>query len=296
MVGEFGEHLGPVGAYLPVSMTEVTPIDLQRAAAARLERAGYTAAWSNEVVGGKDVLVQLSLLLSATDRMAFGTGIANIWSRAPQTMHAAAAQLAEAYPGRLALGIGVGYPQQAEAVGREFGKPLATMRDYLAHMDGRTWPPSPDARYPRLIGALGTKMLALGSELADGVVTAGLPPAFTRLARSTLGPDKVIVIALPVVLEPDLETALVAARQVVATNAGRGSFRASVAAAGLAGVEGDRLVDAIVGYGGAESIAAKVWEHHVAGADHVVLMPGFDVDIGAGVDQLVDLAPALIGS
>src|ERR1700735_1100005 len=76
-------------------------------------------AWTHETVGGKDPFVQLALLLPATDRMTFGIGIANVWARAPQTAHGAAAQLAQAYPGRLALGLGVGYPEQAAAVGRE---------------------------------------------------------------------------------------------------------------------------------------------------------------------------------
>jgi hypothetical protein len=41
-------------------------------------------------VGGKDALVQLAILLAATERMVFGTSIANIWARAPQTAHGAA--------------------------------------------------------------------------------------------------------------------------------------------------------------------------------------------------------------
>ena len=55
-------------------------------------------AWTNEVIGGKDALVQLAVLFAATERMAFGTGIANIWARHPQTMHGAAVLLAQASP------------------------------------------------------------------------------------------------------------------------------------------------------------------------------------------------------
>jgi alkanesulfonate monooxygenase SsuD/methylene tetrahydromethanopterin reductase-like flavin-dependent oxidoreductase (luciferase family) len=58
------------------------------------------------------------VLLAATEQMVFGTGIANIWARSPQTAHGAAALLAQAYPDRFVLGLGVGYPQQAESVGR----------------------------------------------------------------------------------------------------------------------------------------------------------------------------------
>ncbi len=55
--------------------------------------------------------------------MVFGTSIANMWARPAQTAHDAAAQLAEAFSGRFVLGLGVGYPQQATSVGREFGAP-----------------------------------------------------------------------------------------------------------------------------------------------------------------------------
>src|SRR6201996_3931612 len=110
------------------------------------------------------------MLLAATERMVFGTCIANIWARPAQTMHAAAAQLAEAYPGRLALGLGVGYPEQAASVGREFGRPLSTTRDYLARMDERTWPPAPEAVYPRIVAANGPKMVALAADIADGAM------------------------------------------------------------------------------------------------------------------------------
>jgi probable F420-dependent oxidoreductase len=187
--------LGRIGVILPVSFTSTPSIDAQREAAGRLERAGYRAAWTNEVIG-KDALVQLALLLAGTERMTFGTCIANIWAREPQTLHAAAAQLAQAFPGRLVLGLGVGYPEQAASVGREWGSPLATMRAYRDRMNGPTQPPAPDVRYPRIIAANGPRMLALAGEIADGALPAGRPPAFTAQARQILGPDKLLAVAI----------------------------------------------------------------------------------------------------
>lgn len=186
------QSLGPVGVCLPVSFTSTPSIDLQRAAIGRLEHAGYQAVWTNEVIG-KDALVQLAVLLAATERMVFGTCIANIWARPPQTAHAAAVLLTQAYPGRLVLGLGVGYPEQAASVGREFGSALATMRDYLYRMDDPTWPPAPDVAYPRIIAANGPRMLALAGDMADGALPALLPPEFNTQARRTLGPDKLLV-------------------------------------------------------------------------------------------------------
>lgn len=189
---------GPVGSMLPVTFTDAVPVDVQRAAVQRLERAGYRTTWTNEVLGGKDALVQLAVLMAATGRMRFGTGIANIWARQPETMQAAAAQLAQAYPGRFVLGIGVGYPAQAAAAGREFGRPLATLRAYRQQMDLPTQPPVPAAVFPRILGANGPRMLELAAEIADGAISVMQPPEFTARARSVLGPDKMVVAGLRV--------------------------------------------------------------------------------------------------
>ncbi len=152
--------------------------------------------WTNEGIGGKDALVQLAVLLAATERMVFGTGIANIWARPPQTMHGAAALLAQAYPDRFVLGLGVGYPQQAESVGREYGRPLATLRDYVERMDAPTQLPAPVVPYPRITGANGPRMVALAGEIADGAMPAMVAPEFTAQARQLLGPDKLLVVLI----------------------------------------------------------------------------------------------------
>lgn len=287
--------LGPVGAMLPVTFMDMPSVDRQREAVGRLERAGYRAAWTNEVIG-KDALVQLAVLLGVTERMVFGTGIANIWAREPQTMHAAAAQLAEAYPDRFVLGLGVGYPQQAASIGRDFGSPLATMRDYRDRMDSQTWPPAPEAAYARIIAANGPKMLALAGEISDGALPAVLPPEFTAHARQVLGPDKLLAIGLSVVVDPDPDRSRTMARQTVSTSLGRPSYAATIGRLGYPDPEitdvSDRLVDAIIGHGDPTTIAATVRKHLTAGADHVMIMPPGG-DFAAGIDQLEQLAPVL---
>ena len=50
MVEAARRALGPAGAFLPVPTTSAPPIDLQRDAVRRLERAGYRATWTNEAV------------------------------------------------------------------------------------------------------------------------------------------------------------------------------------------------------------------------------------------------------
>jgi probable F420-dependent oxidoreductase len=291
--------LGPVGVFLPFSIASAPSADEQRAATRRLEDAGYRAAWTNEAVGGKDALVQIAVLLAATERLVLGTSIANIWARPPQTAHGASALLAQAFPGRFVLGLGVGYPQQAASVGRDYGRPIATMRGYLEQMVAPTQFPAPDVAYPKVVGANGPRMLALGAELADGAMPAMVPPAFTAQARQQLGPDKLLVVGMAFVADADPDRALAAARQRVAGRlAMAGTYAATLAGLGYTGQEitevSDRLVDAVVAHGEAAAIAAKVAEHLAAGADHVMLMPAAS-DATVGIGELEQLAPALGG-
>jgi len=298
------ESLGPVGVYVPVPFNAAPPVSVQRTAVARLEAAGYRAAWVNETVGGKDPLVQVALLLPAAERMAFGTGIANIWARAPQVAHGAAAMLAETYPGRLVLGLGSGYPQQAAAVGREFGSPLAAMRDYLERMTTPTMTPAAAAPYARIVAANGPKMTALAAELADGVLPAGLPPAFTARLRETLGPDKLVVVGMSVITDTDdREAARALARSAAAASLGRAWYSATIARLGYPPEQidavSDELVSEIVAHGDPGSIAATAAAHLAAGADHVVLLPPSSAsmtDLMTGVARLERLAPAVLQS
>jgi alkanesulfonate monooxygenase SsuD/methylene tetrahydromethanopterin reductase-like flavin-dependent oxidoreductase (luciferase family) len=120
--------LGPVGVFLPFSRTNAIPADLQRAAVRRLERVGYRATWTNEAVGGKDALVQLAVLLAATERTVFGTGIANIWARQPQTTAREITEVSD----RLVDGI-VGYGDPA-AIAAKVREHVAAGADHVMVM------------------------------------------------------------------------------------------------------------------------------------------------------------------
>jgi probable F420-dependent oxidoreductase len=287
--------IGPVGVVLPVSLTTRIPIDLQRESVRRLEAAGYRTAWTNEVIG-KDAFTLLSVLLADTERMTFGTSITNIWAREPQTVHGAAALLTEAYPDRFVLGLGVGYPAQAAATGREFGRPVATMRDYWTRMGAQTWPPAPEVRYPRIVAANSPKLMALAGEIADGALPAGLPPEFTSEARKVLGPDRLLVTGVGIIPDTDRDRARATARESLSAALSNPSFAKTLTRLGYPDAPGavsDRLVDAIYGYGDAAAIVAKAREHLAAGADHVMLMLPVNGHFAAGIEEFIALGPAL---
>jgi probable F420-dependent oxidoreductase len=289
--------LGPVGAALPhAGVHQLPPTDTQREAVQRLERAGYSAAWTNEGVGGRDALVHAGVLLAATQHIVLGTSIASMWARAPEHLHAGAAQLADAYPSRFVLGVGAGYAFQAERVGRSFQPALTQLADYLARMpatDLMVLPPP--AQYPCIVAANGPKMLALASDAADGSLPTMVPPAYTGAARETLGPDKLLAVGMIVVVDDDRSTARTTASQIVARALSfPGSpYRANLLRHGYSEEELDagsqRVVDDIVGYGGPGDVAAQAQRHLDAGADHVILTTatgGFE----SGIDALVRVA------
>ncbi len=299
-VGTGRRALGSVGVFLPNPPGAGVPsAEVQRDAVRRLERAGYQAVWNNEGVGGKDGLVQLGVLLAATERITFGTAIANIWARPPQTAHGAAALLADAYPGRFVLGLGVGYPFQAAQIGRDYGHPLATIRDYFGQMTAeQPMAQVPELSYPRILAANGPKMLALAGEIADGAMPVFVPPEYTANARRVLGPDKILVVGLSAAVDDDPARARADARRFVSEVLARpGSpYALNLTRLGYTaeeiGAASDRVVDAVIAWGNPEQIMAMVRKHLDAGADHVRLgttAPGFQ----SGLAALERLAPAL---
>jgi probable F420-dependent oxidoreductase len=171
------------------------------------------------------------------------------------------------------------------------------MRDYLNRLANPTWPPAPDVAYPRIIAANGPKMLALAGEIAHRAMPAMLPAEFTAQARQLLGPDKLLVVGLSVVCDPDAERAKATARETVSASLSAPSYVARMAALGYSTQDiaevSDRLVDAVVAYGDPAAIAAKVREHLAAGADHLTLLLPIGGEFTAGVDQLEQLAPEL---
>ena len=209
LVEQTRRRIGPVGVFLPFPTSQAPSARDQIAAVRRWETAGHRAIWLNEVPG-KDALVQAAVLLAATRQAVFGTGIANIWTRSASTVRGAAALLAQAHPGRLVLGLGVGYPAQAAAAGQEFGRPLTTIRDYLEQVDAPAMAQTPQVGYPRLLAANGPKMVALAGELAEGALPAMVAPEFTADARRLLGPDKLLVVLVDAGSGPDHDDALIA--------------------------------------------------------------------------------------
>jgi probable F420-dependent oxidoreductase len=269
-------ELGKLGVW--VGMDRMTAA-AAAAFAKRVEEWGYGALWLPES-GGRNALVLSSWLLANTKQLIVATGIANIYARDPMAMANGQRALAEQSEGRFLLGVGVSHRPMVEGVrGHSYGKPVATMRAYLAAMREAPYQAVPPAEAPpTVVAALGPRMMALSAELADGAHPYNTTPQHTAEAREILGPGKLLCPEVWVLLETDPAKAHAAAREALSrylqlenyVNAWRGQGFSDF---DLAGGGTDRFIDAVVAWGDENAIRARIQQHWDAGADHVCIQP-----------------------
>jgi probable F420-dependent oxidoreductase len=272
-----------------------------RDAAAEVEALGYGALWTGEAVG-REVLTAAQLVLAATSSLVVATAIANIWARDALAMAAGQLALGEAYPDRFILGIGVSHKPLLDVRGEDYRKPLAFMRDYLDGMDHGYdvyRAVAPESRPPRLLAALGPKMLELAGAKADGAHTYFVPPEHTAGAREILGPDKLLVPEQVAVLSSDASTAREIARRHTASYLRLPNYTANLERIGFDPAEfadggNDRLVDTICAWGTVDAVAERVRAHLDAGADHVAVQVLVDDRRGLPRREWAELAPTLL--
>jgi probable F420-dependent oxidoreductase len=297
MTAGLAGRLGRVGVWLGV--LGWTPASASREAAAEIEELGFGTLWFGEAHSGKEIFASLGLTLAATRRIVVASGIANIWVRDATAMTAGANTLAEAFPGRFVLGLGVSHPPQLAPRGHEYRRPVATMSAYLDAMDAVGYEgPRPQQPVERVLAALRPKMLELAREKSLGAHPYFVPPEHTARAREIIGPDRVLATEQAVLLETDPELARARARDHMTWYLTMPNYVDNLRWLGFddddfVGGGSDRLVDAIVVWGDEAAIQARVREHFDAGADHVALQP-LAPDRGLGLDQLRRLAPALL--
>jgi probable F420-dependent oxidoreductase len=248
-----------------------------RDAAAEIERLGFGAIWFPESVG-RESLTHAGILLSATGRIVVATGIANIYARDPVTTAAGQNTLAEAYPGRFLLGLGVSHVPLVEQLrGHTYGKPIGSMRAYLDAMDRASYRAVPPSIKPiRVLAALGPQMLRLAAERADGAHSYFVTPEHTERAREILATDRILAVEQAVVLETDATKAREIARAhtvryLALPNYVNNLRRLGFTDADLNDSGSDRLVDAIVAWGDLAAVIDRIRAHQSAGADHVCI-------------------------
>jgi probable F420-dependent oxidoreductase len=275
------------------------PAAAGREAVAEIEELGYGALWIGE--GEKDAYTHSALLLAASQRIIVATGIANIWVRDARASVSAANTLGEAYPGRFLLGLGVSHPPLVDTRGHRYQKPVAAMTEYLDAMDSVDYAaPLPPEPVPRVLAALRPPMLRLAAERSWGAHPYFTPPEHTRRAREIMGEGPLLAPEQAVFVGTDPDEARRVARSYMGIylrlldNYRQSLLWLGFEEADFANDGSDRLVEAIVAWGDVDAICARVREHLDAGADHVCIQPIAAEPGQVPLDQLRELAPALL--
>jgi probable F420-dependent oxidoreductase len=256
---------------------DVLPAARAQEIAAEIETLGFGALWFGEAYG-REALTHAGLLLAGTRCIVIATGIANIYGRDPVSMAAAQKTLAEAYPNRFLLGLGVSHiPLVEELRGHRYDKPVATMRRYLDAMDQADYrAASPGIKPHRVLAALGPQMLRLAAERADGAHPYNTTPEHTAQARKLLGAGPLLCPEQAVILETNATKARAIARKfldvyLALPNYTNNWLRLGFSEADFANGGSDRLIDAVIAWGDLKTVLGRIEEHRSAGADHVCI-------------------------
>jgi probable F420-dependent oxidoreductase len=292
-----GIDIGRVGIW--TALLDGQPTTRVREVVAELDAQGWGALWRPES-SGRDALISSSIWLESCPRMAVATGIAQTYARHPMTTMQASRTLHEAHPGRFLLGLGVSHAPMVEGVkGLDYSRPLTDMSNYLDAMDASPYMAhGPEGRPPRILAALGPKMLALSAEKADGAHPYFTIASHTEEARAAIGPDKFLAPEQMVVLETDPQRARRIARDNMARYLQLPNYTNNLKRMGFTDEDissvSNRLVDAIVPWGDVDTVAARVQEHFDAGADHVCVQALTESPDELPMDDWAALAAALL--
>jgi probable F420-dependent oxidoreductase len=264
-------RLARLGVWYPIDRLDGAGL---RRLLGKVEELGFSTFWYPEALGYESLSIA-GFMLANTSRLIIASSIANIYARDPFTARRGLRTLSSLYDDRFVLGLGVSHAPMVERRGHVYDKPVPTMRRYL---DSVYEGPSNVGDWPLMIAALGPLMLKLAAERTAGALPYNVTPDHTREARAALGPDKLLAVEQKVCLETDAATARGLARgalrpYMAMTNYRNNWLRIGFTEADLADGGSDRLLDAMVLHGDAETIARGLRAHFEAGADHVCIQP-----------------------
>ena len=252
------------------------------------EALGYPTAWLG--IGRRSMpdLEPVERALEATSTIVVATSVLNMWTNDPDVVAISYRRIAERFPDRLLIGLGLGNPESVA----DYRSPYATMASYLDRLDDGGLP-----REGRMIAALGPNTLRL-RDRSVGSHPYLVGPKHTRMAREVLGPSPLLAPEHTVVVDADDQRARQMAREFLdnpylhLTNYVNNLFRQGFAPDDLTAGGSDVLLDTLVSSGPPDVVFDGVRAHLDAGADHVAIQ-SLVVD-GDPMDAFRRLAPLLL--
>ncbi len=238
------------------------PIDVVVDEARRLAADGASCLSSSHIFG-YDAITLLGVVGLAVPDVELMTAVVPIYTRHPIAMAQQALTVQAATGGRFALGIGLSHQVLVEAVyGLSFDQPLRAMREYLAilmpllhneavRVRGETVSASAgplEIEVPAppqvIVAALGSAMLELAGEVADGTATwmtgpktlaEHIVPTIRTAADRAGRPAPRVIAALPVCVTDEVAAARERADEVFSIYGTLPSYRAMLDLEGAAG-------------------------------------------------------------
>ena len=199
-----------------------------------LEQLGYTDAWSSEA-NGADAFVPLALASVWAPSLRLGTAIVPAYTRGPGLMAMSVATMAEAAPGRFALGVGTSSDVIVERWNDiPFEEPYKKTRDMVRFLKLALTGEKVDQEFdtfkvrgfrlgrrlkqvpPILVAALRPGMLRLAGREGDGAIINWLSADDVKKVAPEVGPGKEIVARIFVCPSEDAEAVRAAGRFAIA--------------------------------------------------------------------------------
>lgn len=152
--------------------------------AQEIERRGFAGIYCASFGDGVGLCEALAL---CTERIPFGTSIANIYTRHVSDYAVTASLIHELSDGRFRFGVGVSHDAMNRRMGLETGKPLGDTRRFVEEL--RAVPRAGELP-PIVLAGLRKKMIALAGEIADGVVFANVSRSHVAESIAALPAEK----------------------------------------------------------------------------------------------------------
>jgi alkanesulfonate monooxygenase SsuD/methylene tetrahydromethanopterin reductase-like flavin-dependent oxidoreductase (luciferase family) len=153
--------------------------------AQRIEQAGFSGIYCPSFGDGMGLCEALAF---ATREIAFGTSIANIYTRHPYDYAQTAALIHEVSGGRFRFGIGISHSPTYERLKIQVGKPLSDMRQFVR--DVQAGAQQAGELPPLVLATLRTKMLQLAADIAQGAVWANAARSHMPQSLNALPAEK----------------------------------------------------------------------------------------------------------
>ena len=152
--------------------------------AREIERRGFAGIYCPSFGDGLGLCEALAF---ATERIPFGTTIANIYVRHSTDYAQTASLIHELSGGRFRFGVGVSHGPSLDRLGVKAGPPLGDIRDFVAALRAN---PRLGEQPPIVLATLRKRMIALAAEIAQGMVFANGARSHMRESLGTLPPER----------------------------------------------------------------------------------------------------------